>query len=347
MDVLSDVCRMGMMNAQLMNHLELLRADYASVTGRPFEHFYCPILYRDDDTELCRAHVINKAFSDSDRQWTVQRADVDSWYGTRFEDDFLAMQMRNKPIARQALTDPDLGRRFRPTLTINGEVVEYYPATGPVPEHHTGVEFDVDGRPVRLGLKLSPSELIDVPDIEWEFLVDKDFRLPALVSILKAAHLTMFHLLGYRYALSAGGHFLGKTVLGDFFLKCQGMERALALQEAEQHFKEFSGMCRPLAAPSLDIPGTLTNRVCQLFMSGMEPWAILIVVRTGIHKHAAVVPIMDDADSAARFVEFLRNPSRMIETRPAILIEDHIEFSTASRWFEWPDAPWDRPDPTD
>ena len=336
-----------MMNAQLMNHLELLRADYASVTCRPFEHFYCPVLYRDDDTELCRAHVINRAFPDSDRQWTVQRADVDSWYGTLFEDDFLAMQMKDQPIARQALTDPDLARRFRPKFTKDGEEVQHYRASGHVPDYHTRVEVEVDGQTVPLGLKLSPSELVDALSKNWEILVEKDVRLPALVSVLKAAHLTMFHLLGYRYALSAGGRFLGKTVLGNFFLKCQGMERPVSLEEAEDHFKEFSGMCRPIVAPFPDFSGTLTDRLCHIFMSGMKPWAYQVVVRTGIHRHVAVVPIMEDADSAARFMKFLSAPSGMVETRLARLKEDHIELSTTSQWIEWAEGSVDDPIPTD
>ena len=53
------------MNVQVEKLLGLLRADYESVTGSPFQHFFCPILYRDEDTELCRAHVINRAFRES------------------------------------------------------------------------------------------------------------------------------------------------------------------------------------------------------------------------------------------------------------------------------------------
>ncbi len=273
---------MGIMNPQLMRRLQLLKADYTLATGRQFEHFYCPILYRDDDTEPCRAHVINKAFSDSDRQWTIQRADVDNWYGALFEADFLAIQMKDKSIAGQALTDRELARRFRPKLTKDGEEVQHYLASDPVPVYHTKVESDIDGQTVQRRLKLSPSELLDALGKQWEIRVEKDLRLPALVSILKAAHLTMFHLLGYRYALSADGHFLGKKVLGDFFLKCQGMERALALKEAEDHFKEFSGMCRAISAPFPDFSGTLTDRFCGIVMSGVTPWACLVVVRTGI-----------------------------------------------------------------
>lgn len=67
------------MSTQVENRLKFLSADNESVTGRSFKHFFYPILYRDEDTELCRAHVINRAFKESNHSWTVQRADVDSW----------------------------------------------------------------------------------------------------------------------------------------------------------------------------------------------------------------------------------------------------------------------------
>ena len=151
------------MNVQVERRLGLLRADYESVTGSQFQHFFCPILWRDEDTELCRAHVINRAFRESDRSWTVQRADLDAWYGTLFEDDFLAIQEKDHPIIKEALTDRDSARRFRPRLTLDGEVVDHYVTNGPVPETHTNVELDIEGRTVQLGLKLSHKEFLDFP----------------------------------------------------------------------------------------------------------------------------------------------------------------------------------------
>jgi hypothetical protein len=38
--------------------LEDLRLDFQKNTGSPFEYFYCPILYLDEKTELCEAHVV-------------------------------------------------------------------------------------------------------------------------------------------------------------------------------------------------------------------------------------------------------------------------------------------------
>lgn len=73
------------MDRGFQSKLERLRSDYADVVGRPFEFFYCPILHRDESTDLCRAHLINRAFQGSSNKWTIQRADIDNFYGSRIE----------------------------------------------------------------------------------------------------------------------------------------------------------------------------------------------------------------------------------------------------------------------
>ena len=65
------------MNASAQRKLAALRADYAAEVGRPFEHFFCPVLYRDEPAELCQAHIVNAAFRGSTKRRTIQRADVD------------------------------------------------------------------------------------------------------------------------------------------------------------------------------------------------------------------------------------------------------------------------------
>jgi hypothetical protein len=69
--------------------LEALRTDYASVAGVPFQTFFCPVLFRDEDVELCRAHLVNQAFAGASRRWTIQRKDVDEFFGAFFESDFV------------------------------------------------------------------------------------------------------------------------------------------------------------------------------------------------------------------------------------------------------------------
>src|SRR5215207_8302615 len=93
------------MNDFVKSRIEELRADYTQIEGKPFSHFYCPILFKDEDTPLCRAHIINKAFSDSVRASTVQRADVDRFYGSRFESDFIDIQMFRDTSPLEILAD--------------------------------------------------------------------------------------------------------------------------------------------------------------------------------------------------------------------------------------------------
>jgi len=69
------------MNANHRPKLKRLNADYAQLTGQPFSYFLCPILFKDEDVPLSQAHVVNKAFPDSSLTQTIQRQDVDSFYG--------------------------------------------------------------------------------------------------------------------------------------------------------------------------------------------------------------------------------------------------------------------------
>ena len=329
------------MNPDGDRHLAELRTDYESVTGTPFRHFYCPILWQDEETELCRAHVINRAFRNSDRVRTIQRADLDAWFGSMFEKDFLALEQRGHPIVEQAFTDPHIARRFKPKLTVNDELIDYYFAREPVSDSHTTVDIDIRDRRVQLALKLSPSEFSSRIDGRWELQARADLRLPALASVLKAAYLTMFHLLGYRYALSPGGYLLGRQILGELFLKCRGIERAPSLSMAEAHLKPFAGMVRPVLGSPAAHAGTITDRLVRFFVRAQDVWACQVLVRTGDHAHAVVVPILDHADSAVLFSRFLESPARKIEVRQGRLFRDASEISSESHTIEWPDAPFD------
>jgi hypothetical protein len=81
----------GDVNTELKVELERLRGDFAAVSGEAFNHFYCPILFRDESAPLCKGHVVNKAFRDAPKRWTVQRRDVDNFFGERFEADFTSL----------------------------------------------------------------------------------------------------------------------------------------------------------------------------------------------------------------------------------------------------------------
>ena len=329
------------MKAVLKTHVARLNVDYTGVSGSPFYHFFCPILYRDEDTKLCRAHVINAAFRDSDRSCTVQRADVDAFYGSLFEAEFLAIQEKDRNWGGEVLSDKTLARQLRPRLILDGADVEYYHPKGDIPLEHSAVKLSTPTREVQLVLKRPPETIPD--GLAGVVQIEKRFPLAGLVSLLKAAHLTLFHLLGYHYAVSAGGYFLGKTVLGDFFLQNQKRERDDVLKSAWTHFKQFANMVRPILLRPFFSQGTLTDHFLYFCMNGERPWALQIFVKTESHISAVIVPVMDDAETAIRFTEFLERPCSTLDIRLAQWKGAAWEVASKSETAIWPAALFDFP----
>ena len=273
----------------------------------PFSHFYCPILFRDEAVDLCKAHIVNDAFPDSVRNWTIQRTDVDNFYGSAFESDFVNIQYRGKRLAESILADPRLSKKLRPKIRIGEEDVEHFVASGPVPDHFTETVVAGPNAPVRLGLKIHPDDAMTAMSKNWSIAIEKDIRLPALVSVLKAAHLTMFEMLGYSYALSLGGHLVGRDILGKFFLANRGLRKTDVVANGEAHFKEFANMVRPLLNPPADVLGTASDHSVFVCRCDTEtPWGMIVFIRTSHLVHAALVPILETASAAERFVAFLK-----------------------------------------
>src|ERR1017187_9435827 len=325
------------MATTIERRLDELRSDYEAVTGSPFSHFYCPILFQDDATRLCRAHIVNHAFVESSRTWTVQRADIDSFYGSMFEADFVTIQDW-KHTPDQIIADPSLSQRLRPEILLGGEVVQHFVANGPVPDHFTEA---VAGGGIRLALKVHPDDAAAAISRGCEMRLGKDARLTALVSLLKAAHLTLFDLLGYRYALSTGGRFLGRTVLGDFFLQNQSLGRADVLKNAVSHFAEFANMLRPLSDSPVEVRGTASDGL--LFVCFLEPqtlWAYIVFIRTCKELHAVLVPILEEPSAAARFKAFLCGEVGPFPAKRCHIQGDRFSVNEQPETMMWPDAPF-------
>ena len=329
------------MNQKIKNRLAHLNADYESVFGSPFRHFFCPILYRDEATELCQAHVINKAFRDSDRSWTIQRKDVDSFYGSHFEADFLAIQEKDRQQVDEIMADKDLVRLLKPKFILDGKEIEYYYPKGAVPPTHSEITLFTSKKNIRIALKLSPEAMRNAKNENWEIRVEKNINLPALVSLLKAAHLTLFHLLGYRHVWSSSGRFLGKIVLGDFFFKAREMKRDEVLDLARNHFTQFANLVRPFLINPSPFKGTLTDDWLYVLMNGSQPWALLIFIRTESHVNAVLVPTLDSEENYFYFVDFLKKPGSTINVRNALWKGDRWEISSKSETHVWPEAQFD------
>lgn len=200
------------------------------------------------------------------------------------------------------------------------------------------MEFDNDGQLIQLGLKMSPEDVLAATGQKWEIAISKDVRVPALVSLIKAAHLTLFQMLGYRYALSAGGYFVGRQILGEFFLQNRNKPRPDVLKSAHSFFQEFTHMVRPVQSSGIDFQGTITDKrllICK--ENSGPPWAFIVFIKTSQSLHAVMVPILDQPDTVAKFLRFLQDASDSIEVVISCFEEGQWKINKdGSKKLRWP-----------
>jgi hypothetical protein len=303
------------MNAIMKARFEAHRTDYENLTGEPFAHFHCPILCVDEPAELCLGHVINKRFKSSDRAKVIQRKDVDSFYGTHFEADFLLLTEIDGMSPAKVYKEKKHKRSVRPTVWHEDVKVPSALFRPHDPGPFTPVEFDDGTEPFLLGIKMSPEELIATQGDSWAFEMKKDLRVQALVSLIKSAHLTLFHILGYNYALSADGLLIGRSVLGSFFLKNRCSPREEVKRQAVTFFREFQHAVRPLSREGTTILGTVSDQLMLLCAgSSGNFWGVIVFARTSDKMHAVLLPMTNDAEAAFTYHDFMRNDNELITT---------------------------------
>jgi hypothetical protein len=306
------------MSPDVAHRLELHRSDFERVHGKPFEHFFCPILGVDEPivypNRLIEGHVINRAFRNTPRDWVVQRQDVDSFYGSRFEADFETLQHRNKLNPVEVYSDPTLVRKLDAKILLNDKPVEQTFQPSPPPTRFTRLQLGEEPNSPSVTIKMTQQEVAKAAGERWEFEIDKDLEIPALASLIKAAHLTMFHLVGYRYATSATGLFIGRDILGEFFKLNVGRPRKEALATARTYFQPFTNMINEIARVAGWYQGTIRdNRVAVCYSTSGPIWAFIVLIPTDGRMHAVMLPAFDFADAVPTFLGFLRNDNDRIE----------------------------------
>jgi len=330
-----------LMKSKVAKQIEILRRDFTRVVGRPFHHFFCPILFVDEETELCQAHVINQAFPSSSHKWTVQRKDVDSFYGSVFESALANLQYNAPGIAAKALINPDLHKRLRPKMYLNGKEVEHFVARGPIPEKFPELRLENDTGSVRFGLKMAADPSMFGENTTWQVEVFQDARVPAIVSAMKAAHLTMFTQHGYSYALRPGGYWLGQ-LLGSFYLQNKGAARDKVIQNAINHFGPFGAMVRPVINAPPAITGTVDDRWLHICwpddVKDGAPWGLMVYIRTGHLLNAVILPTLENQADVDRFSQFLYSQGASFEVSYARYEETHWKVMKKRQRVEWPAA---------
>jgi hypothetical protein len=301
---------------RVQRRLLSLQADFMSVTGRPFEHFYCPIMLEDRDVPLCMGHIINGACPNSFKGCVVQRQDVDNFFGTFAEAAFTTNVQARSMKSGEALHDPELVKKLQPKLVVEGEVWPHYPDRGlDVPTSHTRISVQAGGgEGVHWVLKKKPEEVDSLKDTGFQLKLGRDCRLEALVSLVKAAYLTLFELLGYAYALGADGRRAGHDVLGRFFRE-HGSKRAEdARANALRFFRPHVNMMRTIEQFEGSIPqGTIEDRRAQACVTGDRTiFGLIVFSRANRQYYGVLMPYFDNPVGEAAYDDFMRSERQSI-----------------------------------
>jgi hypothetical protein len=296
---------------------ETLHKDYKAITGKPFEHFYCPILHRDEKIELCKGHIINEDFpTNSPRTTITQRKDVDGFYGRVFESEVLKIRYKNYSL-EEIITDRNANKQLKPFLITNGTRYRLYPTTPQelenIPDNHSTLSFDFDATKI-FRVKIDPDSLERAfqLDEELSFSWQVDVSLYAIPALIKAAYLTMFHLIGYSYVLSGGGYYVGTQILGKFFLENHKYKDAQVRENAKSFFPRFLRMIRTVEP---DFKGTLEDEIIVSCATKKVVWGFIVFVSLGTEMplQAVMLPAGGFA-GIGYFGAFLQGDIRHFET---------------------------------
>jgi hypothetical protein len=119
-----------------------MQSDYMHVTGKPFDHFYCPLLFKDEEVPLCMGHVISKTLPNCCRYKVVQRADIDNWYGSLSEGEYGTVKEILAGGLREVVFNNDLNKKVRPTIRMgNKEYETYRYREGKASPNHVRIEL--------------------------------------------------------------------------------------------------------------------------------------------------------------------------------------------------------------
>jgi hypothetical protein len=325
------------MNEFVKAELKKLNRDFTETVGEPFTYFFCPLLFRDEDTELCQAHIINEAFADSTRECTVQRADIDNFYGSRFEADFVDIARFKNTTPLAILADPALSKRFNATILLNSNPVEHFYPTSKVPEKFSLVRVGDSDPSSPFGLKMQASDIIAAADNKWEIEVSRDLRLPMLVSTIKAAHLSLFKMLGYPYTFSTSGYFIGRMLLGEFFLQNCNVRKRDISGKALKFFRACAHMVRPVISTTFGAQGTVVDRMMFMCMGGSgTAWAFIVLVKAGEQMHGVMIPTFQNVDQIDTFLGFLGNSNSSIQVATCCFEGDKWKVSQGTLPMTWP-----------
>jgi hypothetical protein len=316
---------------QLEKKLAELRENYKKYKGKPFVYFLCPITRKDEDVELIRGHLINEAIQVGgfySRRWTVQRKDVDNFYG-QIESKFVILQYSEDRIFQMIFMEKSgLRKNLNIKMIRDGVEIDFFFSPTHDPEQHVPVIM-TDSDEIKTH---KPSFILrEKPeDIEKGFYsvdISRDLTLYAVASLIKAAHLIAFDIFGYYYALSSGGIEVAR-ILAQFYEKSR--KEPFDLDKEMRYFEQYKFMVAPVIFSESELQ--LSDEIDSLFLLLLdvkgEVWSVGIIIKIREIFHEIVfLPYLKTAENADTYNRFMLGNIPVISFQLAKFEDDTIKIN--------------------
>ena len=213
---------------------ERLAALSRSFRGSQRRSFLCPILLVEEQTLLCKGHVIPKGAGGGSR--VIQRRDVDSFFGTFAQADFVrGIELRGlgsfEDRVNYLTRHKPAASRFQFHLVGSDDV-----------EYDNARVFRIDNQ--RIGIKSRHN----IPDRNVQLGYSYDLRCATLLTCLHSMHLGNFRRMGYRYAGTFGAAYTA-NLLADMFNSYNGKPRIeVSESEVAEKCSSLKNAVRPATA---------------------------------------------------------------------------------------------------
>ena len=293
---------------------KLFQDNYAEVTGRHSDGYFCPILQVAAQTDLIGGHIIPQSQAVTNLR-IPQRKDVDEFYGTAFEADFeVATKMILDEVGFSDIIAGTIPRAPKPTFRIGETDFEFYfPKEGTsLPEGHSMARLVTEENEQDIAVKLSPKQILALNDTVINTTVEHDAIPEVTATVLKAAHLSLFAMQGYQYLYTAAGQMLADILKRPFQL-CDGRRPARIKEDLRECFAAHANMIKPMVGTAFE--GSIIDGFFLLCLGTTTPcfsFAVLVPMRRQLF--AVFLPTPNYDPGLENYHSFLRNPPTSINT---------------------------------
>ena len=292
----------------LGTNIEDFRADFESVRGKPFEHFYCPILHVDEQAALTKGHIVPECLGGKSK--VLQRTDIDNGFGSFFESE-----------AGEAVLQGFDGNPLDVVLRGDPEEMKK------VSRFKVRVRFDQKNQPIdvssrktgdQMGLFVARGALekllgeLDKPTrLRADLGVELDARSSILATSMRTSHLCWFQKCGYRYVFSNEGIHVAR-VLRSFYenfisprygpnkTKKGSLASDQVKSEVDGYCFQFANFIRPWPRSSVETfpeeiqRGTLDSGHFIALWDGNQIYGRISIVKFGSKHFGVMTPIITD-----------------------------------------------------